>query len=130
MHKTFLIVASILGSLAVAMGAFGAHALKRMVSDAAVNIFETAVRYQFYHVFAIALVGILFKDFTNKWMIWAGYLFIVGIILFSGSLYVLTYIKAAVKPGYNWVGIITPVGGLAFVAGWLFIAMGLIKGGN
>lgn len=125
MHKTFLLVASVLGAVAVAFGAFGAHALKKMVSDTAVTIFETGVRYQFYHVFALALTGILFRDYSNKWMLWAGNFFMIGMLLFSGSLYLLTYIKAAVRPGLEWVGIITPFGGLAFIAGWacMFVAI-------
>jgi len=127
MHKTFLLVASVLGAVAVAFGAFGAHALKKMVSETAVTIFETGVRYQFYHVFALALAGILFRDYSNKWILWAGNLFIIGMLLFSGSLYLLTYIKAAVKPGLEWVGIITPFGGLAFIAGWICMFIGLYK---
>ena len=127
MHKLFLQVAALLGAVSVAFGAFGAHALKRYVSDAAVTIFETGVRYQFYHVFAIALVGILYRDFTSKWMVWSGNMFILGILLFSGSLYLLTYIKGADKPGLNWIGIITPFGGLAFIAGWACMFVGLYK---
>ncbi|MDB5250151.1 MAG: hypothetical protein JWQ40_4545 [Segetibacter sp.] len=127
MHKSFLAIASVFGALAVALGAFGAHALKRMVSDIAINIFETGVRYQFYHVFAIALIGILYRDFPNKWMLWAGNCFIIGILLFSGSLYVLTYTKAAVKPGLDWIGIVTPFGGLAFIAGWVCMLLGIYK---
>jgi uncharacterized membrane protein YgdD (TMEM256/DUF423 family) len=127
MHKLFLQVAALLGAMSVAFGAFGAHALKRYVSDAAVAIFETGVRYQFYHVFALALIGILYRDFSNKWMLWSGNMFVTGIILFSGSLYVLTYIKGAVKPGLDWVGIITPIGGLAFIAGWVCMFVGLFN---
>lgn len=127
MHKIFLAIASVLGALSVTLGAFGAHALKRLVSEATVNIFETGVRYQFYHVFALALVGILYKEFPGNWMIWAGNLFITGIILFSGSLYALTFIKATVKPGLDWIGIVTPFGGLAFIAGWICMLVGLYK---
>ncbi len=127
MHKFFLQLASVMGALAVGLGAFGAHALKRIVSDAVLNIFETGVRYQFYHVFALALAGILYRDFTNKWMLWAGNSFITGIILFSGSLYILTWLKTSAKPGYDWVGIITPFGGLAFIAGWICMFIGLYK---
>jgi uncharacterized membrane protein YgdD (TMEM256/DUF423 family) len=127
MHNGFLKVAAILGALAVALGAFGAHALRQKVSDAAVNIFETGVRYQFYHVFALLICGVIYKDYSNKLMIWAGALFITGIILFSGSLYVLTYFKATVKPGYNWVGAITPVGGLAFIAGWVCLFISILR---
>ena len=127
MHRIFLQTAALLGAISVALGALGAHALKKMVSDIAVNIFETGVRYQFYHVFALAVIGILYRDFTNKWMLWAGNLFIIGILLFSGSLYVLTYIKAAVKPNLDWIGAITPFGGLAFIAGWVCMFIGLYK---
>lgn len=121
MHNLFLKAAALLGALAVALGAFGAHALKQRVSESAVDIFETGVRYQFYQVIALLAVGILFRDYGNKWMTWAGWLFIAGIILFSGSLYALTYIKAAEKTSYNWIGAITPLGGLAFIAGWIFM---------
>ena len=127
MHKLFLQIAAIAGALAVGLGAFGAHALKKMVSDVAVNIFETGVRYQFYHVFALVLSAILYKEFTNKWMTWSGYMFILGMLLFSGSLYILTYIKASVKPGMDWIGIITPFGGLAFIAGWVCMLVAICK---
>ena len=130
MHKSFLAIAAVFGALAVAFGAFGAHALKKTVSDTALNIFETGVRYQFYHVFALALIAILYRDFPGRWMQWAGSLFIAGILLFSGSLYVLTYIKAAVRPGLDWIGIVTPFGGLAFIAGWACMLIGLYKNGS
>lgn len=127
MHKTFLQVAAILGALSVALGAFAAHGLKKLVPEEAINIFETGVRYQFYHVFALAIVAMLFREFDNKWMLWAGYLFIVGIILFSGSLYFLTYVKATDRSSLNWVGAITPLGGLAFIAGWMCIFISVYK---
>ncbi|MDQ6813973.1 MAG: DUF423 domain-containing protein, partial [Bacteroidota bacterium] len=104
MHKHFLQIAAVLGAVSVAFGAFGAHALKKMTTETTVNIFETAVRYQFYHVFAIALVGILYRDFANKWMLWAGNFFILGIVLFCGSLYLLTYFKVLAKSNFDWVG--------------------------
>lgn len=129
MHKSFLKIATMLGALAVILGAFGAHALKQVVSDNAVITFETGVRYQFYHVFALLTTGILYKDFSNKWMNYAGNLFITGIVLFSGSLYVLTFFVALVRPALNWIGIITPFGGLAFILGWIFLFVG-IKNGN
>lgn len=127
MHKGFLKTAIFIGVLSVALGAFAAHALKESVSDYAVSIFETGVRYQFYHVFALLFAGILYKEFQNKFIKWSGKLFIAGIILFSGSLYILTFIKAAVTPGYDWVGAITPIGGLCFIAGWLFLFLGIFK---
>jgi len=125
MHKGFLKTATLLGALSVALGAFAAHSLKQHVSDYAVGIFETAVRYQFYHAFALLAAGILYKDFPNKIIQWAGKLFIAGIIFFCISLYLLTFIKAAVLPGYDWVGAITPVGGLCFIAGWLCLFLGI-----
>ena len=127
MHKTFLLTAAALGALAVALGAFGAHALRRVAPETAVSIFETGVRYQFYHVFALLVAGLLYNNSSDKWMLWAGNLFIAGIILFSGSLYILTYLKASQKTGFDWIGIITPVGGLAFIAGWVCMFMGLYK---
>lgn len=127
MHKGFLKTATLFGVFSVALGAFAAHSLKQYVSDYAVNIFETGVRYQFYHVFALLACGILHKEFQNKFIKGAGKLFIAGIILFSGSLYVLAFIKAAVMPGYDWVGAITPIGGLCFIAGWICLFLGIYK---
>jgi len=127
MHKGYLKTATILGALSIALGAFAAHTLKNTISDYALGIFETAVRYQFYHVFALLFTGILFKEFPGKLLKWSGTFFIAGIILFSGSLYILTAIKAAVVPGYNWVGAITPVGGLCFIGGWICLFLGISK---
>jgi uncharacterized membrane protein YgdD (TMEM256/DUF423 family) len=124
MHKGFIRTATILGALSVGLGAFAAHALKGLVSDYAVTIFETGVRYQFYHVFALIATGILYKEYSNKFIRWAGNFFIAGIILFSGSLYGLMFIKGFVVPGYNWVGAITPIGGLSFILGWIFLFAG------
>ena len=124
MHKGFIKTAAILGSLSVALGAFAAHTLKEKLAADALNIFETAVRYQFYHVFALLAAGILYKEFPNKFIKWSG---ITGIIFFCGSLYLLTYIKDAALTNYNWVGAITPIGGLAFISGWVFLFLALLK---
>jgi uncharacterized membrane protein YgdD (TMEM256/DUF423 family) len=125
MNRQFLSIAALLGALTVALGAFAAHKLKQMVSPDAVAIFDTGVRYQFYHVFALFLVALLSEKFNNKWMIWAGNCFITGIVLFSGSLYILTAMKAAESVGVKSIGIITPLGGLFFIAGWLFLWKGV-----
>ncbi len=127
MHKGFLKVALIVGILSVIMGAFGAHALKDVVSQRVTVTFETAVRYQFYHVFALLVVAILYKDFNQKWLRIAGYAFIAGFILFCGSLYLLCYVQAIVSPGFKWVGPITPIGGVAFIAGWLCMLVAVFK---
>ena len=127
MHIGFIKTAALLGALSVALGAFAAHALKQQISDYAVNIFETGVRYQFYHVFALLSAGMLYKNFPNAFVRWAGIFFIAGIILFCGSLYALMYIKGAVMPGFKWVGAITPIGGLSFILGWLSLFIGTLK---
>lgn len=125
MHKGYIKTAAILGVFSVTIGAFAAHTLKGRISDYSLEISETAVKYQFYHVFTLLAVGILYKEFPNKILKWSGILFIAGIVLFSGSLYVLSAITAAVIPGYNWVGAITPIGGLCFIAGWLCLFLGI-----
>lgn len=130
MHKGFLIIASILGALSVALGAFGAHALKQIVPPESVITFETGVRYQFYHTFALLAVAILFETFPGKWLVTAGWLFILGIVLFSGSLYILTALKATNTVGMKGIGVITPVGGLLFVAGWICLLIGIMASPN
>ena len=125
MHKGYLRTAFILAAITVGLGAFGAHKLKEMVSDDAVDIYQTAVYYQFIHVIGLALAGIIFKEYSNRLVKISGILFLLGIILFSGSLYVLTYRTAAVSPDFKWVGPITPVGGVLFIAGWLSLAFGV-----
>lgn len=126
MHKGFLKTAALLGALSVALGAFGAHGLKKYLDQNDLQVFETAVRYQFYHVFALLAVGFLHATFPGKLMQWAGRLFITGMILFSGSLYLLSYIKYAQLP-LNWVGAITPIGGVCFITGWLLLFAAVAK---
>jgi uncharacterized membrane protein YgdD (TMEM256/DUF423 family) len=128
MHKKYLSVACFLGAVTVAMGAFGAHALKAMIDEHALSVYDTAIRYQFYHVFALAIAAILYEKFPNQSIINAAACFIVGMVFFCGSLYLLT-IRAAT--GIEWlkfVGPVTPVGGLFFIAGWLQLAWGIKKG--
>jgi uncharacterized membrane protein YgdD (TMEM256/DUF423 family) len=127
MHKTFLKAAAIIGALSVALGAFGAHALKEKLTPDALVIFETAVRYQFYHVFALLAAGMLYKEFPNKWISNAGKLFIIGIIIFCGSLYLLSTFKGMNMEGMNWIGAITPLGGLSFILGWVCLFIGVVK---
>ena len=121
MHKTFLKLGAMLGGLTVIFGAFAAHAIKSRVNVETLAIFETGVRYQMYHVFALVFVGILYKEFPFKTMLWAGYLFLAGIILFSGSLYLLTYFKAIGNENMYWLGAVTPFGGTCFIVGWFLI---------
>jgi uncharacterized membrane protein YgdD (TMEM256/DUF423 family) len=119
MHRALLNTGAALAALAVILGAFGAHGLKAIVPSESVATFETGVRYHFYHSIALIAVGILYERFRNKWMKYAGYSFILGILLFSGSLYLLTFLKATNSVGLRGIGIITPFGGLFFIAGWI-----------
>ena len=127
MHKLFLSAGSLLGGIAVALGAFGAHGLKKIVTADTVNIFQTGVHYQMYHALALISVAIVFEKFPVKLMVWAGASFCIGILLFSGSLYLLTILKAAGKLGLEAVAIITPFGGLFFIVGWLLLFAGVMK---
>ena len=127
MQKKFLKTAAVLGALSVILGAFGAHALKQLISDKNLQTYETGVRYQFYHVIALFITGILYKDFTNNYLQWAGRLFCLGILLFSGSLYLLSFIELTDMTGLKWVGAITPLGGVCFIIAWLLLALGISK---
>lgn len=127
MHRTFLILSSLFGAIAVALGAFGAHGLKKIVDAETVGAFQTGVQYQMYHTLALLGIAITYERFSNKWIKLAGLSFIIGIVLFSGSLYLLTGLKAADQVGLNGVGIITPIGGLAFIFGWIFLFLGIAK---
>ncbi len=114
--KRILITAAISGALAVILGAFGAHGLKKIITPDMLEVFKTGVQYQFYHTFALLAVGIFMQTSKSKALKWAGYLFIAGIFLFSGSLYLLAI------TGIKILGAITPFGGVAFIAGWIALA--------
>ncbi|MDP3393668.1 DUF423 domain-containing protein [Sediminibacterium sp.] len=125
MHKGFIIIASFLGALAVALGAFGAHGLKNYASPAMINTFETAVKYQFYHVFALSITGILYAYFPTPMLVTAGKLFIVGMSIFSGSLYLLTLFSVLGYNQFKWIGAITPIGGLILITAWILMGISL-----
>lgn len=127
MGKQTLSAAFILGALAVALGAFGAHALKEMVDEKAIQTYQTGVQYHFYHVFALVITGLLLNGQTLTWYKRAATLFTTGIILFSGSLYAMTFFKAAGFTTMNWLGAVTPFGGVCFIAGWLCLFIGARK---
>lgn len=117
MAKLFITLASLSGMLAVAFGAFGAHALKSRLDDYALGVFQTAVQYHFYHSLALLAVGILALSQPQTIMLKSsGWLFVIGIFIFCGSLYLLSI------SGVRWLGAITPLGGLAFIAGWACLA--------
>jgi uncharacterized membrane protein YgdD (TMEM256/DUF423 family) len=114
---TFFRLGALSAFIAVAAGAFGAHALRARLSPELLAVFETGARYQMYH--ALALLGVAWA--VTRWpgplLIWAGWLFALGTLLFSGSLYALAL------SGIRWLGAITPLGGVAFLAGWLCLAL-------
>ena len=127
MQKIFLKWGALLGALSVILGAFGAHALRAIISEKGLATFETGVRYQFYHVIALLITGILYKEFTNNFLLWAGRLFCLGMLFFSGSLYFLTLIEIGEFNNLKWVGTITPIGGACFIFGWVLLALGISK---
>ena len=127
MHKRFVAIGAILGAIAVALGAFGAHGLKKIVDAETVQTFQTGVQYQMYHSIALLLAGILYEKCSPKMIRVAGILFIIGMILFSGSLYLLTAGRAGGSASFDKAGIITPFGGVSFIAGWVFLFLGAIK---
>lgn len=121
-QRSTIICAAILGGLAVAIGAFGAHALKNILTENnRLDTFETAVRYHFYHVLALLATGILMQQSDNKNLGFAALFFVLGIIIFSGSLYTLCL------TGVRWLGAVTPLGGVLFIAGWVMLALGVAK---
>ena len=120
MQKILLSISGILGLLSVAIGAFGAHALKPILEENnRLANFETGVKYQFYHTIAIIVVALLMDRYAEKMMVYAAYCFISGIIFFSGSLYILSLTNVT-----KW-GAVTPIGGLLFIIGWVFMIIGL-----
>ena len=122
--ETILIVqllGALLGLLAVVFGAFGAHTLKKSLSEAQLKSFETGVKYQMYHSLALILLGILMIQFQHKYLNYASYSFLIGTIIFSGSLYILC------ATGISKLGAITPIGGVFLIAAWVLLAIGVAK---
>ena len=118
MARLFLAIAAVLGALSVAGGAFGAHALKGQLTDSALASFETGVRYQMYHAIALLAVALLLKQSPEvSALSVAGWCFVAGVVLFSGSLYGLSL------GGIKALGPVTPLGGLAFIVGWVCLAV-------
>jgi len=126
MYKPALNAAIIFALLGVATGAMGAHALAPPVlTEKLHGAYETAVRYQFYHSFALLFASLLYLVFPDKWIKRATWAFIAGIILFSGSIYLLVYLESALQVNPGMLGLLTPLGGLCFIAGWLFLLLGI-----
>jgi uncharacterized membrane protein YgdD (TMEM256/DUF423 family) len=122
MDRFFFVAGSLMAFLAVALGAFAAHALKLRLSQDMLNIFETAVRYHMYHSLALLAVAWATSRWPQTSVPLAGWSFIFGIIVFSGSLYILSL------TGIRWLGAITPIGGVAFLIGWVILFWSAIRG--
>ncbi len=118
MARWYISLAAVSGLLAVALGAFGAHALKTRLDETALSVYQTAVQYQFYHSLALLAVGLLCLWLPQSRLLPAsGMAFLIGLLLFSGSLYILSF------TGMRWLGAITPLGGLSFMVGWALLAL-------
>lgn len=117
MDRLFFSLGALSGLISVAAGAFGAHALRARLSPELLTVFETAARYQMYHALGLMAVAWAAARWPGSFPQWAGWLFVVGTVLFSGSLYALSL------TGARWLGAITPLGGLAFLLGWLCLSL-------
>ncbi len=121
MDRVFFGCGAVSAMLAVAAGAFGAHALRARLTPAHLAIFETGARYQIYHALALLAVGWAVARWPGPLPVYAGWLFVLGSIVFSGSLYILAL------TGARWWGAVTPIGGVAFVAGWLCLVLTVVR---
>ncbi len=122
MAKFYLALGCINAMLVVIIGAFGAHSLKARITVENMAIFQTGVQYHFYHAVGLILVGLIAWHIpTSPYLRWSAWLMIMGIILFSGSLYTLSITNI------RWLGMITPFGGVAFILAWLMLTIGIVK---
>lgn len=122
MDRFFLQAGALIGALSVGLGAFGAHALNKMLTASGrLETYETAVKYQFYHALALVLIGVLLQNASpnaTKFYSWAGYAFLIGVLVFSGSLYTICF------SGIKAFGAVAPIGGTALIVGWLMLFWG------
>jgi uncharacterized membrane protein YgdD (TMEM256/DUF423 family) len=125
MHRILFKTAAFFAALSVIFGAFGAHALKDFVSIEDLNSAKTGINYQMFHSIAIYIAGMMYRHYPNKKILWAAYCFVTGIILFSGSLYAIVLLKAADIPINSLIALLTPLGGISLVMGWLCMFMGI-----
>jgi uncharacterized membrane protein YgdD (TMEM256/DUF423 family) len=116
-ERLFATLGALSGFIAVGAGAFGAHALRTRLTPDLLAVFETGARYQMYHALALVAAAWVVSRWPGSLAVWAGWLFLAGTIVFSGSLYTLAL------SGVRWLGVITPLGGLCFLAGWLCLAL-------
>ncbi|OUS06533.1 hypothetical protein A9Q81_03135 [Gammaproteobacteria bacterium 42_54_T18] len=117
----WIAVGSMVLAMAVVLGAFGAHGLKDVLSESRMAVYQTAVQYHFYHGFGLMLVGLVMSSLPDVGLRWVPRLLLLGLVLFSGSLYALILLNL------GWLGVVTPIGGLSFIAGWVLLAVVLWK---
>jgi len=122
MDRLFIAIGAIAGFIAVAAGAFGAPGLKTRVDADMLAVFETGARYQMYHALALILVGLMAASRPSGLLSGAGWAFLAGMLIFSGSLYIMTF------TGLRWLGAITPIGGVALLVGWALFAAAALRG--
>lgn len=127
MYRPALTTGALFAAMGVVLGAFGAHALKAHLDASSLATFETGVRYQMYHAFALLAVGVIHAGSPNKAVRAGNALFTIGIVLFSGSLYLLSFRSASGSVGLGGLGILTPIGGVFFIAGWLALVWGIMQ---
>ncbi|HEX4876348.1 MAG TPA: DUF423 domain-containing protein [Chitinophagaceae bacterium] len=131
MHRNYFITAAVLGALGVALGAFGAHGLQQLTTDEKIlHSYQTGVQYQVYHSIALLIAAAVAEKLNEKYFKWAALCFTVGVIFFSGSLYIITYLKIQESDAARYLGPVTPLGGLLFIAGWLLLAVSALKKQN
>lgn len=119
--KLFLLFGCALSGSAVAMGAFGAHALRKVLSAEMLSVYQTGVLYQMVHGLALLAVGLILRHYEGTAIVWAGWSLFAGALIFSGSLYVLS------MTSIRYVGLLTPLGGLFFIGGWLLLFTGILR---
>lgn len=120
--KLFLILGGINAALVVMLGAFGAHGLKAKLTADMLAVYQTGVHYHLFHALGLLAIGIVATQIADSvWLKWSGWLMLIGIILFSGSLYVLSV------SGLRWLGMVTPFGGVAFIAAWIVFVIAIAK---
>ncbi len=120
--KGIIVTGSLLMALGVVFGAFGAHFVEGLLTPDRFDVYQTAVQYHFYHALGLILIGALSQHMPEtKWLKWTGWLLTAGVVIFSGSLYLLTLTDT------GWLGAITPIGGAAFIGGWICLCMAVIS---
>jgi uncharacterized membrane protein YgdD (TMEM256/DUF423 family) len=124
MERRFISLGALLAGIGVAMGAFGTHGLREKVSERMLETWQTAVQYHVIHAVALVLVGVLAERFAAKALAAVGWLFVTGVILFAGTLY------AYVLTGQKFLAMITPLGGVCFIVGWLFLSYKFLREGR